>query len=571
MTLAVPGIGVRDDNERMRDHVILCGLGRVGRSVRDSLLAAGIVVVAIDDRAEPADGPSPIVRGDFRDPATLERAGLAHARGVLVLASDDLANLTAVLAIIKARPGVRVVVRMFNPKLVQRLGVADVVPLSTSALAAPMLALLAHSGDARAAFATDVPMRIADWIAPGRTTHIGKPLSALATGALVRVLAHQPAGQTRRTLTDVPLDAPLAAGDALVVCGPESAVAALPREGDDEPLARLLKGETLRNSVRMVRRVVKEIDWPVKVCTLLLVLVIVTSVLIFRFGMRNDTAVDAFYRTISLMATGADMHGDEVDPGSWQKAYLSFLRLVGAALTAAFTAILTNYLVRAQLGGALEVRRIPEGGHVVLAGLGNVGIRVLEELVRLGERVVAVERSRDNPFIAAARRLGAAVVVGDASLGEVLRQANVDKAKSVLATTENELTNVEIALAVRENHPRKRVVVRLLDPRFAEGVRETAKLRYALSIPEAAAPAFVAALFGDRVRTLFLLDGRLVAVVELTIQPGDPLLGRPADEAAAAYRFVLAGPTPLAPLAVGDRVSAILAFADLVPLLRRDA
>src|SRR4029077_2377355 len=137
------------------------------------------------------------------------------------------------------------------------------------------------------------------------------------------------------------------------------------------------------------------------------------STVVFLFAKPDDGVPDALYRTISLMATGADMGGREFEPGSWEKVYISVLRLVGAALTAAFTAILTNYLVRAHLGGALEARRIPERGHIVVCGLGNVGFRVVEELLAEGEQVVAIERARDNPFTSTARRLGAAVMLGD--------------------------------------------------------------------------------------------------------------------------------------------------------------
>src|SRR5207244_13427645 len=70
----------------------------------------------------------------------------------------------------------------------------------------------------------------------------------------------------------------------------------------------------------------------------------------------------------------------------------------------AFTAIFTNYLIRARLGGALEIRRVPDGGHVVVCGLGNIGFRVVEELLRYGERVVVIELHRDSRFLATADR-----------------------------------------------------------------------------------------------------------------------------------------------------------------------
>src|SRR5207302_8111149 len=126
---------------------------------------------------------------------------------------------------------------------------------------------------------------------------------------------------------------------------------------------------------------------------------------------RSDSLAHAFIRSISIMATGADMHVEELSVG-WPRVFAGILRITGAALTAAFTAILTNYLLRARLGGALEVRRIPDGGHVIVCGLGNIGFRAVEELVHSNERVVVVERASDGRFVATARRLGVAVVIG---------------------------------------------------------------------------------------------------------------------------------------------------------------
>jgi hypothetical protein len=116
------------------------------------------------------------------------------------------------------------------------------------------------------------------------------------------------------------------------------------------------------------------------------------------------------------MATGGDLHNEDLE-SDWMRVYVSFLRIVGAALWAAFTAIVTNYLLRARLGGALEVRRIPDGGHIVVCGLSPVGFRVVEELVQVGQRPVVIELEADNRFVTTARRLGAAVIIGDMTGG----------------------------------------------------------------------------------------------------------------------------------------------------------
>src|SRR5687768_4821224 len=81
----------------MNRPVIVCGLGRVGRRVLDYLRAAQIPAVVVDTRLDPATLPPGVrgVCGDCRQPSVLQQAGIADARGVLVLTSDDLANVSA--------------------------------------------------------------------------------------------------------------------------------------------------------------------------------------------------------------------------------------------------------------------------------------------------------------------------------------------------------------------------------------------------------------------------------------------------------------------------------------------
>ena len=563
------------------NHVILCGLGRVGGRVLEYLRAAGETVVVIDNRAREkrTDDRVTYLDGDFRDPATLVRAGLSEARGVLLVASDDLGNLSALMTILSTRPGLRVVVRMFNPQLVVRLGpvASNVFALSASALAAPMIALLARTGSGLAAFSLDsqMSMAVGAWTVPADHALVGKPLGPVDDAFGLRVVRH---GASGGELGDVDPGQTIAADDRLIVAGPTERVEAL--VGDGVETSSYRRGYGVVQFFRALGRLVLQVDWPVRLCAGIFIGVILLSVLVFRFGMKNDTTIDAFFRTISLLATGADMHAEDVEAGSWQKGFIGLLRLIGTALTAAFTAIFTNYLVRAQLRGALEVRKIPEAGHIVVAGLGNVGYRVVVELLEHGERVVAIEQRADNPFVPTARRLGAAVIIGDAAVTQVLNEAHAATARSFVAATENELSNLEIGLLVRQMHPQKRVVLRLIDSRLAQLLRNAAQIRLAVSIPDLAAPAFLAGLYSDRIRTVFIAEGQLFAVLDVVVQADDVILGQPIEVAAKTYRFVplartAAGRVELTSLgsrqlAAGDALTAIVAFRDLSPLLQRE-
>ncbi len=570
-------------------HFILCGLGKVGERVLLQLRATGADAIVIDTRCDPGDARlhgATLVVGDCRQPEILRQAGLDRADGVLVLTSDDLVNLSAALVVRNLQPDIRIVVRMFNQNLIGKLGDAarNICALSTSALAAPLLALLARTGEALSLFRLENGERrqVAEIAVQPQSPLIGQSLAQLGEAHQVHWLGHQRVDQPLALLREVALTARVAENDRLIVCGPHERIEPLVAEGENVSLPLLLWAGLTKRFFRVFARVFGAIDLPVKICTGLFLSVILGSVLVFHLGMRNDTLVDAFYRTISLLATGADMRGNEADPGTWQKAFISALRLVGTALTAAFTALLTNYLIRANLGGAFEIRRVPESGHFIVCGLGNVGFRVVEELLSQGEQVVVLERGADNPFIPAARRLGAAVIVGNATIAEVLRQAHVASARAVVAATSNDLANIEIGFQVREMAPRQRVVLRLLDSGLAQTLRQAANVRLAVSVPELAAPAFVAALHGDQVRSVLQVEGRILTVCELHVLDKDydrPLRETPLAPLAQTYRFVpvsLLGadrkPRALAPTAslkLGDRLTVVIAFEDLQPLLRR--
>jgi Trk K+ transport system NAD-binding subunit len=570
--------------------VILCGLGRVGSRVLEYLRATGLPIVVVDNTCARDDARLEnvrLVQGDCRRREVLEEAGIAQARGVLILTSDDLVNISTALMVRRIRSDVRVVMRMFNQNLIARMGkaVQNVYALSTSTLTAPLLALTALTGQALGTFRLDGSTggrrQIAEiTLAPGSPLH-GLTVAEVAARLGGPILAHVPSGGIGRFLGDVDPTTRVFAGDRMDVCAtPHRLTEFMPPE--EETQTGLLWAGIVRRWARMAWKTIAEMDIALKICTCVLLAVIFVSTITFYLTIEREqrTLADALFRTISLIATGADMHEKDLGESAWLKVFVSALRLFGAALIATFTAIVTNYLLRARLGGALEVRRIPDGGHIIVCGLGNIGYRVAEELIGAGEPVVAIELAQDGRFVATARRLGVAVVTGDATVREVLRQAHSASARAVVAVTNSDLVNLEVALLVRELCTKQRVVVRMSDPNLAETLREAANVRFALSIPTLAAPAFVAALFGDKVQSVFLVGGRLLAAVEVQVQATDaPLIGQSVGAVAADYHIVPVAlvradgkmPEKLAEaqLNVGDRLICISALSDLERLLSR--
>jgi Trk K+ transport system NAD-binding subunit len=572
----------------MQQPFVLCGLGRVGWRVLEYLQAAGMPVVVVDGQCsvnDPRLKNAQLIRGDFRDKEILEQAGVPQARGVLIITKDDITNIAAALMVRHLNPDVRVVVRLFNQNLVARLGKAfhNTFALSISHLTAPLFAISALTGQAlgsiRLEGVKEDLRQIAELTVADGSDLVGQRIAGLSNTFGLQVLAHFPREGKECYLLDVDTEVHLQPGDRLIICGERHIIGSL-LEGDNPALAGVLWAGWARRMGRVVWQTFTDVDVSVKICTSVLVTVIVVSTLILHLTLKDQPLHRAFYRTISLIATAADMHAE--DPTArWFSVFASVLRLLGAALIAAFTAIVTNYLLRARLAGALEFRRIPDSGHIIVCGLGDVGFRIVEELIRFQERVVVIEQAKDTRFVATARRLGVPVLIGDATLSTVLQQAHALQARAVIAATGDDLINLEVALMVRELKPTQRVVLNMTDPLLAMMLRDSANVRLALSIPALAAPAFVAALFGDRVQSVFMINGKLIATVDLVIAAQDePLCGQTVQAVAMSYRLfpvaLFDSKGSLQPesresrLEVGYRLVGICTLGDLELLLRRE-
>lgn len=108
--------------------------------------------------------------------------------------------------------------------------------------------------------------------------------------------------------------------------------------------------------------------------------------------------------------------------------------------------------------------------HVVVCGLGHVGVRIVESLKKLGVEVVAIERSNAESFGANIERLAVPVLYGDARQDDFLLQAGISRARSIICATDDDFTNLEVAIDAKRENPDIRVVMRVFDQRVATKV-----------------------------------------------------------------------------------------------------
>jgi voltage-gated potassium channel len=114
--------------EKLRDHYIICGYGRVGQQIGDEFRAAGAAYVVVDfhDEALAAarERNDYVIEGDGTDEDNLQTAGLAHARGLVASSDSDADNVYITLSARAVRPDLLVVARASNADAAKKLQIA---------------------------------------------------------------------------------------------------------------------------------------------------------------------------------------------------------------------------------------------------------------------------------------------------------------------------------------------------------------------------------------------------------------------------------------------------------------
>ncbi len=165
--------------------------------------------------------------------------------------------------------------------------------------------------------------------------------------------------------------------------------------------------------------------------------------------------------------------------------------------------------------------------HVIVCGLGHVGLRVVTHLLAAGYEVVVIERTWESEFVARALTLKAPVVIGDARELATLRQAGLKHARAIIASVNNDLINIEIALAARAGHPGIHTVLRVFSEELDRNLEQRFGLNTAFSTPALAAPTLAAGAVCHRIDYVLTLDAspELLGVSRLTLPPGSMLAG----------------------------------------------
>jgi voltage-gated potassium channel len=111
--------------DRMENHVIVCGYGRVGQKITDELSEHGVDHVVVDMRAEAVDAAASagtaVLHGDATEEPVLLAAHIERARALVAAADSDVGNTYIVLTARSLNPEMFIVARAGGGNAEQRM------------------------------------------------------------------------------------------------------------------------------------------------------------------------------------------------------------------------------------------------------------------------------------------------------------------------------------------------------------------------------------------------------------------------------------------------------------------
>src|SRR5580692_344801 len=605
-------------------HVIVCGLPGVGLPIVEELTLSGVPAVVIDDDPAPALARMiaawgvPLITGQARAEETLISAGLAGAIAVICAQENDLSALETALLVRRLRAEVRVIAQLANPAVGRAIREAGVAVLDVAGLSAPSVVEVClgegvqelslsgmrflaarttapHAATLRELYGALAPVAVVPptgdvLVCPGRDTRVsaGDEVTLIGTPdelADVSVIDHPE--RIRRLTAAASANGTGATGGSpgiLGVLGGE--------DPDAAPAGPGLAGRALRVMRDLAVSFARASDRRMAIALGALLAVLVTATLVLHFTYRlagpghRISLLESVYFTVETVTTVG--YGDYTFRGepAWLIVFAIGLMITGALFVAVFFALVTNMLVSRRIEESLGLQKIVAlRGHVLVIGLGTIGLRVVRKLHDAGREVAVIEKDEHNRHVSQVRTLGVPVMIADATLPEVLASARLAAASAVAVLTSDDLANLETGLAVRDQLGSRwrevPVVLRIFDPQLAHSVKETFGFRNVRSTAALAAPWFVGAALGLDVLSTFYAGDEPLLVARLTVTPGGGLHGLQMHELTArtrvlalrraADRSVLEHPPRRATrFEPADEAYLIGPYDELLTVLRRD-
>lgn len=538
------------------ERFVVCGLGGLGQHCVVALKQFGVEVVGIDlvkPRSWRIPGVenllSELIIGDCRQNSVFERAEIERCRAVLIVTSDELINAETAIAVRQLNKDARLVVRSTKENLNQLLEerLTNFIAYDPIHLSAASFALAALGEDSLGFFNLDDK-----WLGIFQhTVRYGdnfyrRQLFEVNNSSRI-LLCYLPDKDYKfNCFYDWDSETLIKEGSSIIYVEQFDRLLSKQKKNSINIVPKKKKWQQTIDFVRKIKIKKKVLEYwhsssqvrrVVIVCGLVTLVLAFVGTIIFDFLLKNYqiSNVNPFYITISLLLGGyADfLYNDKIP----QKLILQLVSLALAVTGTAFVGVLyalaTEKLLSTKFLFSNKRPEVPEEEHIVIIGIKRVGSQVAKLLQEFRQPVVAIVLEDDFdpnhlPDIP--------LFTGD--LNESLSKVNLSTAKSIIATSEDEMLNVEMGLKTQKINPKSSLIIRTFGQRLSENLAQMLPKSQIISAYAVAAEAFAGAAFGENILDLFRLHNQTVLVTEYQFGEVDSLNGLMLSEIAYGYGVV---------------------------------
>lgn len=513
----------------MQPKIIVCGLGRTGSKIYSLLQQQGAEVVAISDHPINTPVSKRIIVGDPRDNVTLINAGIRQAQTLVLVHDDDTLNLAILTQARVLNPKIRIINRLLNQTLGDRLDLTlpDHYSMSVSTLSAPLFTFAALGNAAIGQLKLfNRTWPIQEEIINADHPWLGKELKELWSDPHRMLIYYLPARGEVDLVSAIRQGSRLQSGDRMIL-GTRPKVLVKRRSWKKKLLKAILNIPYYQRYAR-----------PVALVSLALLGVIFLATTIYISVNLKTSIADALYFSVGMI-TGAGGKEEVAEGASdYIKVFTAIMMIVGAGVIGICYALINDFVLGSRFRQTIDAAKIPRQHHHVVCGLGGVGVKIAHQLHSQGHEVVVIESDPNSRFLHSARAQGIPIIIEDASIPSSLKAVNIKRAISLIAVTSHDTVNLEISLTAKALNPHLKTIVRSGDPQFARSMQEVFEFDRVLSPVELATHSFAAAALGGRILGNGMTQDLLWVALATMITPNHPFCNQTVQNAAIKADFV---------------------------------